>query len=975
MNSMNAKKYFLIFVLLLASIESVASESPFSDRYTAIRLDMNGGLPSNFVDDVYIDSDGFLWIATSGGGLCRYDGYELITFDTSSETPIKSNFVKSILEDDFRRLWIASEGGIDILDLSSLRTLNLDVPAIRQSERRACYSMTKDALGRMWLKYEHSLWLLSFDSDGSISGPIVFDGPGLPSGNSNFKDIDMDGSVWGSLGGRLHKISLSPSGKLEPSPVATDMDLGNDTYVSDFLSLGREIWISAENGLYKLHRSTGQWKHYTWSASNSRSLTQNFVTGLSIDSEGELIISTLRGLNVFNPITDDFERVGKDVINCVSSYDNHILLGSELEGLTILIPKQLSITNLANDKSDGGSLSPGPVNAVWQDGDGRLWVGNMEGGLNIKEPWSKKFIHITQSSGGLCHNSVSSFAFDGRDRLYVGTWGGGIDVVSNKAPYRVLEHLPSLGAATSFIGALEYDKRNKLLWVCSNQGIFLYNPATKEYKTALDEAATGCIGSAIDKSGRLWVGCAEGLYVFDLNKRSPRGDFSYVHYRYKLDNPQSEINEQICSILPVSDSLLYLGSNGLGFYSARLQGDGSFSFTNYSTKNGLSNNRVKGLVTDANGYLWISTDNGLNVFYPSREIISVYNTKEGLTNTQFFWNSTFAGTDGLLYFGHTEGLSVVDPSRTERSTLNRPLRFTRIYTPEKLYLNPRTEEIRVHQRDRGISIQFALLHPNVSSKVVYQCKLDGYDPVWRQIPSYQREAMYSSLPGGKYKFNVRALNREGDVIDSASLTVKVTPYFYNTWWFRIFIFLAVLCVVWFVTFWQTRKVTRRNEILERTVRERTNEITVQKKLVEKKAEELHQQNAILRRQNEELASRRILFDSEKVNQDNRGDDFMIRVLDLVRQHYKNPDLDVTGFCKLMGMSKTLLNNRLHEASGQSISQFIRVYRLSVANEMLKNNHHLNVSEVAYEVGFNDPKYFTRCFTSYFGRTPSSVTKE
>ncbi len=102
---------------------------------------------------------------------------------------------------------------------------------------------------------------------------------------------------------------------------------------------------------------------------------------------------------------------------------------------------------------------------------------------------------------------------------------------------------------------------------------------------------------------------------------------------------------------------------------------------------------------------------------------------------------------------------------------------------------------------------------------------------------------------------------------------------------------------------------------------------------------------------------------------------MIRVLDMARQHYKNPDLDVTEFCKLMGMSKTLLNKRLHEASGQSISQFIRVYRLSVANEMLKNNHHLNVSEVAYEVGFNDPKYFTRCFTSYFGRTPSSVTKE
>ena len=139
--------------------------------------------------------------------------------------------------------------------------------------------------------------------------------------------------------------------------------------------------------------------------------------------------------------------------------------------------------------------------------------------------------------------------------------------------------------------------------------------------------------------------------------------------------------------------------------------------------------------------------------------------------------------------------------------------------------------------------------------------------------------------------------------------------------------------------------------------------------MEEKAEELDRQNALLIRQNEELASQKILFQKES----HKEDSFMEKALDVLRQHYKNPDLDVDAFCKAMGMSKTSLNNRIQEASGMSIGQLVRTYRLSVAREMLENTT-MNVSEVAYEVGFNDPKYFTRCFSKEFGIAPSAVGK-
>ena len=144
--------------------------------------------------------------------------------------------------------------------------------------------------------------------------------------------------------------------------------------------------------------------------------------------------------------------------------------------------------------------------------------------------------------------------------------------------------------------------------------------------------------------------------------------------------------------------------------------------------------------------------------------------------------------------------------------------------------------------------------------------------------------------------------------------------------------------------------------------------------LEQQNEELRRQNEVLLRQNEELASRKMLFspDRQPAAEDSP---FREKAMDVVRSLYKNPDLDVNTFCQAMGVSKTLLNNKLQDAFGQSIGHFIRAYRLAVAKEMLENGSDATVAEIAYEVGFNDPKYFTRCFTKEYGVAPSSVGRK
>ena len=84
-----------------------------------------------------------------------------------------------------------------------------------------------------------------------------------------------------------------------------------------------------------------------------------------------------------------------------------------------------------------------------------------------------------------------------------------------------------------------------------------------------------------------------------------------------------------------------------------------------------------------------------------------------------------------------------------------------------------------------------------------------------------------------------------------------------------------------------------------------------------------------------------------------------------------------GLAEAMGMSRSQLNEKIQQTLGQSIAQFIRTYRLNVAKEMICNgtNDDMNISEIAYEVGFNDPKYFTRCFTKEFNATPSDLHRK
>ena len=172
--------------------------------------------------------------------------------------------------------------------------------------------------------------------------------------------------------------------------------------------------------------------------------------------------------------------------------------------------RPLLLRNYIHQADDTSSISAHPVNAMYVEPDGTLWVGTVEGGLNCKAVGSHAFEHFTTQNSGLSHNSVSALEADTHGQLWVATWGGGLNKVNLSS--KKVEHveLPAdMTPITNYIGALAYDKYNDALWIGSNDGVFYYDLKTGTVTDPFDgnRLTRGCIGSLIDTEGQLWMGC------------------------------------------------------------------------------------------------------------------------------------------------------------------------------------------------------------------------------------------------------------------------------------------------------------------------------------------------------------------------------------------------------------------------------------------------------------------------------------
>ncbi|MBO4827177.1 MAG: helix-turn-helix domain-containing protein [Prevotella sp.] len=728
--------------------------------------------------------------------------------------------------------------------------------------------------------------------------------------------------------------------------------------------------------------------------------------------------------------TDKSNPLSSNFVHCLWSSHGILWVGTDNAGICKLFPRYLTLRNYQHNPSQLESLSQGCVNAIYADDDGTLWVGTVEGGLNRKAPGTDAFSHFTTANTSLRHNSVSAIEPGDDNDLWIGTWGGGVfhaDRSQHPSPntqhpssnthhpisITPIEVQPQYRYIINYVGALAYDRLNRGLWIATNGGIYFYNLQTRLIEEPFDGCrdVRGCIGSIITTDNHLWIGCLDGLRDINLNRgerKEERGEkkfqvqsskFTVRALSHKLDNPESTITDKITCFCQTADGTLWLGSNGYGLYRRVVDENGKETFKNYTTEDGLCNNAVRGIVEDNEGRLWITTTNGLSMVDPRRsppeggvDALAFLNFTEsdGLSSAQFYWNAAAAGKDGQIYLGAVNGLSVLQGVNSVEGDLQSPLppkgragvgsgaygrlSFTRLLvanqevTVPSKYLDQDISHarcIRLHESDKSFTIQFAALNYTGPAQALYSYRLRGFDKRWVQLETGRHEVRYTNLPAGHYTLEVKYVSAMTNADTTASIDIIVAPYFWKSWWFVLLVLAALAALAVYAYNRRVETLRRRDaqrlmQPIEQVLRESHDPMQLQQRI-----------ENILNNQRRYTQSSAKSVEADAEQQQRLTVPFMERVMTIIEQNYMNSEFGVPEFCEKMGMSRSLLARRLNEEVGQSTTQFIRNYRLDIARQILSRADQRNIAEVAFSVGFNDPKYFTRCFTKQYGVSPKS----
>lgn len=878
------RKAFLFFVLCFSSLSLIHAsgiQEEHLKRYNFSHITLKEGLPHHFVDDIYKDSKGFLWISTLGGGLSRYDAYDFKYYNISTyPVALSSNFIHKVCEDNFNRLWIASEGGVNILNLSTqlLDDSFYKDRTLSELLNKPAYMVMKDSGGNMWLSVENDVYRITLRQDGSIDeiDAVVCDfGPSLGPLTA-IREIDNE--IWVGYNHHVCAVKKWPGGELFLAEVSSSLIFEKGCFISVFFEKENEVWIGTDRGLFRYNKNNHSLRQYTHDPDEPESLSQGTVTDLAETDDKELLVATLKGLNFYNSTTDHFIRINSDekgmsntissdFINCLLTDGALVWIGTEAGGLNRMNRRKLSVHNYVHDNDLPGSISKNPVNAIFEDGSGDLWVGSVEGGLNRKKRDSDVFIHYTTSEG-LSHNSVSALASDHSDRLWIGTWGGGVNVLENrqgKPVFSLITPLANPEFPADFVGALCYDPINRGMWIGTYRGIFFYDIHRQKISNPLPYSVTkniqGVIGSIVDSDNQLWVGTSGGLIIINLDSFSQNpSDFSYCYIKREKDNPQSLFVEKITFIYESSDGAVWLGTNGYGLYKKDKGTPLNDKFQSFTIENGLPNNCIFGIAEDMDGDIWISTNNGLSCYNIQKNRFTNYTSDDGLNGNQFYWNAAFASKSrGELYFGHLNGMTVIEnspimyeshPSKVVLTKLNVLNKSIQPYDGKYIDRDiSQAHSLHLHERDKSFSLEFSSLDYENAHVVNYAFRLLGFDDEWIKTPFNRRFASYTNLPPGTYTFQVKVDSDEEEASGLTELKIVVSPFFYKTWWFISLMVLACSLAVLRIYHWRINALKKQKELLRLTVEKRTKELEEQKETLENQTYELSRQNEVLKRQN------------------------------------------------------------------------------------------------------------------------------
>jgi signal transduction histidine kinase/ligand-binding sensor domain-containing protein len=464
---------------------------------------------------------------------------------------------------------------------------------------------------------------------------------------------------------------------------------------------------------------------------------------------------------------------------------------------------------------------------VLQDREGNIWVGT-EAGLDRFRP------AVVRLQEGIPPASPTGYGAvrDASGVIYV-VAESGIFAISGNGPARRIA-----GVGELYSGPCLRRDGSAVAWI---PGTFLaLSPEGVRPSTTISESIYDC---GEDRYGRLWIdsmrtgplwGDAAGWHplagppeqdLLDGVTIAPSGmAVAKLGSRYlmRLD-PQRPILlpaarlgvGAIVSVNAGQRDLLVSGARGL----ARLR-NGMVRVIDGSRYPWLT--RLRGLGQSSAGDSWMLSPAGI-VRVATRDLdrafeqpgsplpYDLFDQADGVTGASqkygYAGGQVFEGRDGGMRFLTSAGVMVIHPSAITRNTVPPPVVVSALISRGTKYLDP--SNLMLRAGTSSIQIAYSALSLSVPERVRFRYKLEGVDEEWMD-PGMRRQAFYSNLGPGTYRFRVIAANNDG-VWNRAGATLEFTipPTFLQSVWFKLLCALVVGVVLWIAYSIHVRRVTAR----------------------------------------------------------------------------------------------------------------------------------------------------------------------
>lgn len=835
--------------LLIALIPLIVLIPTLVWSSTSLRFDhlsSSDGLSGSEVNAIFQDHRGFMWFGTQGG-LNRYDGYNFLTFPHDAEDPasISDNIIEVIYEDADLNLWIGTDNGINRYDpISGQFTRYLPDPNNPHSISfpATVISITPDASGLFWIGLEGG-GLNAFQSDDALKpGGLKFrhyqydptDDSSLSSNNVLVTYIDSAGVLWiGTSDGGLNRFDRVKKSFTHFRHDSNDRNSLPSNHVNAiYEDKSGRFWIGTTGGLSLMDRTSGTFRTYAHDPDNPHSLSDNTIHFIYEDSQTWFWIGTRAGVNLFNPESEIFTHYQNNPTNPHSLNDNEtrrifedrtgvIWIGTSTGGLNKFDPKRQRFNHYYHNPLDDNSLSGNTVRSIFVDQDGILWIGTIGEGLNRFDRELNQFTHYRPQPGranALNDRDISCIYEDRFGMLWVGTWDSGLnrfDRKRNRFDHFVMDNNDPSSISGNRIMSIFEDREGDLWIGTDGHGLNRFNRTDETFELFLAGARLQSNAVFEDSTGTIWLGSWDGLYRF--SKTQNEGTMYFV------GNHVQALTEDIYGNM-------WLATYGTGIYKIALSdllsaAPGQVPYVNYGENDGLPSNMVFGVLADASGHVWLSTNKGLSRLDVRSETFKNFDMDNGLQGDDFYWGAYYKSADGELFFGGTNGFNSFFPEDVKDNPYIPPIvitdfkiggvsRFERINA--LLFLDEQPHPLVLEYAENDFEFEFAALDYSKPEKNQYAYKLEGYDQDWNYQKN-RRFATYTNLDGGLYTFQVRGSNNDGVWNETGtSFQVKILPPFYKTWWFYLLEFFAAIGIVVAIVAYQRARVRREMEYKRKT---------------------------------------------------------------------------------------------------------------------------------------------------------------